>query len=372
MFSSLSPNVKSLLTIVVICVFLLMFSFMLYTSKQYEVENLSHFVARNLSISVKDKIVSNILSTPFVINDLNVNSLLEGDINYETLQGIPILYQQLHIYPYTNYVYCALEENNTFIGISKSNIANNLDVVIQLSSNSTSNYILTYNYSDRLNIKSTAFIKKSTQTYFPNKRPWYTKAKSLSKSVWSNVYIGFIFPLPTITASTPFYDENNNFLGVCATDIVLDLDLSRLLSTINMSSLNKLFIVDSEYNIISNFSASTSPDITSYNYNLTKMTDTFDPFIKHIYNSISSQNNIYKSSSSIKFKYQDSTYFLNVDSILDKYSLNWLLITVVKKYSFGPYSYDLLTRLLIVFLCILGAFIFKEYIYLITQNLHLF
>lgn len=77
----------------------------------------------------------------------------------------------------------------------------------------------------------------------PRKRPWYTRAVEAGEPAFSGVYSHFVFREPTITASHPVYDDNNQLIGVLGVDYLLSW-LGGMLSDMPIGEYGQVFIVD--------------------------------------------------------------------------------------------------------------------------------
>lgn len=83
-------------------------------------------------------------------------------------------------------------------------------------------------------------------TYDYTKNDWYQIGKNASKSyVWSDPYVDDVTKVSMVTATAPFYDSNNNFLGVATGDINLST-LQTMIKNIRVEKSGKAFLIDSK------------------------------------------------------------------------------------------------------------------------------
>ncbi|WP_234120232.1 methyl-accepting chemotaxis protein [Clostridium hydrogenum] len=83
-------------------------------------------------------------------------------------------------------------------------------------------------------------------TYDYTKNDWYQIGKNTSKSyVWSDPYVDDVTKVSMVTATAPFYDSNNNFLGVATGDINLST-LQTMIKNIRVEKSGKAFLIDSK------------------------------------------------------------------------------------------------------------------------------
>lgn len=87
-------------------------------------------------------------------------------------------------------------------------------------------YFGPYAYRDGSNITSTMDYSNEAYNYF--QYDWYTGAKNSKNTVWSVPYYDELLKITMLSATSPFYDTNGQFMGVSTADI----DLSNLQKTI--------------------------------------------------------------------------------------------------------------------------------------------
>ncbi|MEO1592572.1 MAG: cache domain-containing protein, partial [Cyanobacteria bacterium J06632_22] len=153
-----------------------------------------------------------LVEQPDVINQINTNSLLQGDINVSAGKGEHQLWQQAKVFPSTNLIYCATEADGAFLGVGRS--GNGEGLHIQVANAATDRY---FHYYDADPTGRRSFLtSKGNSVYDPRERPWYKDAKYQRRATWSDVYLDFDTQLPTITANAPVYDpRDGKFTGVC-------------------------------------------------------------------------------------------------------------------------------------------------------------
>lgn len=77
----------------------------------------------------------------------------------------------------------------------------------------------------------------------PRKRPWFAKAVEVGSPVFSNVYSHFVFREPTITASLPVYDKEDQLIGVFGVDYLLSW-LADELGNLPIGASGQVFVTD--------------------------------------------------------------------------------------------------------------------------------
>ncbi|MBR2209482.1 MAG: HAMP domain-containing protein, partial [Synergistaceae bacterium] len=110
-------------------------------------------------------------------------------------------------------------------------------------------FMLAYDqYSDR------AVPQNGVEEYYDYfKSNWYNKAKSANKTIFTEVYQDGYDRGLTITCATPFYNANNDFIGVVAMDILIS-DLYKMIVELDLGEDDDAyaFLVDGNGNIIDN------------------------------------------------------------------------------------------------------------------------
>ncbi len=85
----------------------------------------------------------------------------------------------------------------------------------------------------------------STPEYDYHNWDWYLIGKNTNKQVvWSDPYVD-VTGITMITATAPFYDQKNNFLGVTTVDMDL-FSLQELVQNVKVGNTGKAFLIDSQ------------------------------------------------------------------------------------------------------------------------------
>lgn len=79
--------------------------------------------------------------------------------------------------------------------------------------------------------------------YDPRMRPWYIKAQEVGKPTFSDIYSHFVFHEPTVTASYPVYDQNNQLIGVFGVDYLLSW-LGTTIGNLPIGKSGQVFVTD--------------------------------------------------------------------------------------------------------------------------------
>ncbi|MGH4137372.1 methyl-accepting chemotaxis protein [Clostridium sp.] len=85
-----------------------------------------------------------------------------------------------------------------------------------------------------------------TTQYEYTKEEWYTLGKNTDKVVvWSSAYVDPVTKIAMVTATAPFYDENNNFIGVTTADMGL-AQIQKKISEIKVGNTGKAVLLSGD------------------------------------------------------------------------------------------------------------------------------
>jgi two-component system sensor histidine kinase ChiS len=221
--------------------------YLAYRNGQKAVRDLSSQLRSELTARI-DQQLQNYMEVPHQINALNANALARGQIDVNAGTEYELLWQQAKIHDTTNLVYCSSADTGALLGVLRSHETRELQL---LTYNENSNYVGHYYTLDELGDRG-KLIKKGNKTYDAHQRPWYQSAVEAQQAVWSDIYMDFDTGKPTITASLPVYHPNDNeLIGVCATDVLLPVELSNFLKNLDLGESGEAFIVESSGKLVS-------------------------------------------------------------------------------------------------------------------------
>ena len=100
-----------------------------------------------------------------------------------------------------------------------------------------------YAFRENGNAKYTADYSKDDSNY--NQEEWYKIGVNSSKEAqWSKPYVDKVTNISMVTSSSPFYDENKNFMGVVTSDIGLST-IKSMIEGIKIGNTGRAFLIDS-------------------------------------------------------------------------------------------------------------------------------
>ena len=192
--------------------------------------------------------IDSYIEIPHSVNQINTNALVQGDIDPITGEGTNQLWQQAKIFNTTNLIYCASEQDGSFIGVGRPLTGNALQALAYNQRTAYQGYYYELDQRGQLG----RLVDKNSRTFDARQRPWYVAAKAEGHPTWSSIYLDFDTQLPTITASSPVYAPvDRQLVGVCAVDFLLPVELSAFLRTLAVGKTGETFIVDRSGTLVS-------------------------------------------------------------------------------------------------------------------------
>ncbi|MBP0021736.1 MAG: HAMP domain-containing protein, partial [Cyanobacteria bacterium SBLK] len=212
-----------------------------YRNGQQAVNDLASQLRQELTARIQQQLSSYTEPTHF-INQMNADAFTRGEIDAIAGQGKILFWhwQKATLFVSNSGTYCGSEEDGSVIGVNASD-PNDLRFIL---SNPTTDYrVFEYSLDDRGN--RTGIVARGRQQYDARQRPWYTAAVAAGQPAWSEIYLNFESPLPTITAAIPVYDTTGEvLLGVCGTDFFLPQEFVTFLQDIDIGHSGQAFIIE--------------------------------------------------------------------------------------------------------------------------------
>ena len=215
--------------------------FIAYRSGQRAVNDVASQLRTELTQRITEKLDS-YTAAPKTINRLNAAAFAQGDLDVSNPRGEYHFWEQMQIYPTLSYVYCG-DEAGSFFGASRVFEQGDSTVLLHYSNTSTGFIRQDFGFDEGGN--RSAQLGTLDRPFDPRTRPWYEAAKETQQEVWSDVYIAFATGFPTITASLPVYDrQDNTLVGVCATDFFLPREVNQFLKNLQIGKTGTAFIME--------------------------------------------------------------------------------------------------------------------------------
>ncbi len=176
--------------------------------------------------------------------------------------------------------------------------------------------------------------------YDPRKRPWYIKADSSKKLIWTDPYIFFTSKKPGITTASPVYTVTGDVKGIIGVDIEID-DISVFLSKLKVGKHGLAFIMGQNGDVIAfpdQSKISHPVDRDSAEIRLVKIHELDDPLSRKAYGAIKHQNEDLDFGGPVfsTFHHEDKDYHVMFSPFTDK-QWPWIIGTYLPEDDYlGP------------------------------------
>ncbi len=302
-----------------------------FQNAQKAVNTLALQLRRELSDRIQQEL-KRYFETPHGLNQLNSTAFARGELDFAQAESVPQLIQQLKISPFLYAVYCGTDQGE-FLGAVQILEDNTLG--LWTANQATNNHLYLYQTDENGN---RADFVRDRGLYDPRKRPWYQKALTVKRPVWSDVYLAFSTGLPTVTASQPIYDQTTgNLLGVCAVDVLLPDDFRQFLASLSIGKSGLAFVSDRQGQLIS---SSTDEPLTTGEGREAKLmlaTASKNPLIRETFQSLTRQFGTLETLDQplqTEFILAGKRQFVQVLPFQDDRGLDWLIVVVVPEADF--------------------------------------
>lgn len=323
-----------------------------FRNGQIVVETLASQLRTELTARILQRIETTI-EQPYVINQINANSFLRGDIDVNAEIGEHQFWQQAQVFPSTNLIYCATEDQGAFLGVGRSQGGTGERLQTYLANSQTDQNLYYYEIDA---VGNRSFLRsKSAEVYEPRKRPWYEAAKREGGPTWSQVYLDFQTFLPTLTANTPVYESaSGDLLGVCATDIILSEELNDFLKNLEVGKTGISFIIEPSGFLIASSTIEPTTRGEGKDIGLIAARDSQNYLISRTARYLESQyQNLNEvGSSQLHAHFDRDRHYIETVRFQDGYGLDWIVVLVVPEADFMAQIYAN-TRITVV-LCLLA------------------
>lgn len=334
--SQLSPKVRLRTTLVVTFVVQIvaavgLVGYLSFRNAQKAVNDLASQLRSQLTARIQQEL-KGYFESPHGLNQLNSTAFARGELDLINGESAPQLLQQLKISPFIYAIYCGNEQGE-FLGAVR--ILENNSLGLWTTGQLTNQHLYLYN-TDEEGQRTTLFSDRGA--YDPRQRPWYKKAQTVQRSVWSDVYLAFSTQLPTVTASQPIYErETKRLLGVCAADVLLPDDFRKFLAGLDLGKSGIAFVMDRTGSIIS---SSTREPLTVGEGRAAKLiqaTESNNPLIQKAAQHLSAK---YRNFATLEepiqteFLVDNQRQLMQVLPFKDKRGIDWLIVVVVPESDF--------------------------------------
>lgn len=180
-------------------------------------------------------------------------------------------------------------------------------------------------------------------------RPWYQTALEKKQRSFSPLYSHFVFKVPTITASLPYY-ENEELVGVFGVDFLMTW-LADTLGEISVGDHGTVFIVNTNNQLVASSNKEEVFKLIDGKAINIEASDSNTPVIREAINSI------FSNSQSSSIDLEGKSYIVGRD-LLDSYGLNWVVYTIIDKEDYTASLNSTITRMYSLVLLVSLLFLF--------------
>jgi phosphoserine phosphatase RsbU/P len=298
-----------------------------FLNARIAVDDLSLQLRRELTDRTIRQMQSYIDNT-FTINTINVSSFQLGQIEPSDDRSHKQFFHQVKLLPFISAVYCGRESDGGFLSLGK--IRKNKPLLVS-TVNPKQSPLREYFMLDQDGQKG-ELVERLDKIYDPRVRPWYKKAKTVGKPVWSDIYIDFNTALPTISASSPAFATDGKFIGVCSVDLFLPKEFSQFLRTLKIGRNGVAFVTDQQGVMVA--SSTTEPlfvedgdrktRLPAINYGNPMVQDT----AQYLQKNLSDRYGFYE------FDLRQRKQLLQVVPLNDERGLKWILVISIPAANF--------------------------------------
>jgi PAS domain S-box-containing protein len=303
-----------------------------FRNGQETVQDLSSQLRHEITARIEQQLQSYV-DIPHSLNRVNASALVEGDINILEAEGFNQLWEQAKIYPNTNLIYCASEQDGSLLGVGRNENDRSLRLITyNQKTGHLGHYYNLNSVGDRTSLQGVGNNK-----YDARVRPWYEAAKARGDATWSEIYLDFDTQLPTITASSPVYDRSNQLLGVCATDFILPAEMSAFLQTLRVGRSGETFIMERSGTLVATSTEEKLIEEQGDDVKYRLASESTDPLIRGTATYLQErfQNfNAIQQAEQLNYKLDGQQQLVQVLPFQDGRGIDWLIVVVVPEADF--------------------------------------
>ncbi|MEM9770905.1 MAG: response regulator, partial [Cyanobacteria bacterium P01_D01_bin.73] len=212
-----------------------------FTNSQSTVRDLSDRLSRKVGTQI-DQRLENYLSLPHLMQRSIAEDINSGNLSLDNFDGLQQrFWADVNLLPTVDYLYIGTESGN-FLGVQTYPDGR---TALKFRTEETAPEREIYELDKSGERKD--FLK--SKEYDPRKRPWYSGAQDLGEQTWSPIYHSADLGALQITPTTPLYDDEDQFLGVLGTNLILS-EINKYLGELEIGKSGKAFILERDGNIV--------------------------------------------------------------------------------------------------------------------------
>lgn len=309
-------------------------------------------IAKQVSVRV-----SNFLSTPHRVNQLNSNAASLGMISFDNIEAArPFLWKQVNSFADVGYSGLVDREGRFLrIGWATNRLASGEDPQLAVQLRPGSGDLIYYSL-DRAGNPSE--VEKVRSNFDAKDSPLFKAAVAARRPTWGPVTVNFGYENLQLNAVAPYFGAGGQILGVFNTQISLD-QISQFLRSLKISRNSKVYIFERNGQLIAT-SSSNQPLIVGKGEQMQRVlaSDSTDPMLRGAMEVLSRNLGEYSrvnESHQYEFNLEGKRELMRVSPLEDGKGLQWLLMVVTPEADFmGQIESNSKTT---IFLCI-GSLMF--------------
>ena len=309
-------------------------------------------VASQLRAEVSERVqlhLKNYLEKPHLINQINTKAAQIGLLSFEDkLASEYFLWQQTQIYDSVYAMYLG-SQTGEFVYVKRSEDQSFTAKIVEWPPE---------RFAYRLDEQGRRREFLEADQYDPRVRPWYVATLLAEKPNWSPIYT-FTGGELGITASSLFYDSNNQFRGVLGVDIILSL-ISDYLEKIDISPNAQVFVLERSGFLVATSTGEESFTVAQETQKAERLkaTDSQNSLTRETVNYLTQyfgQLSQIKTIEQLDFKANEEKQFVQVVPYQDQLGLDWLIVVVVPENDFMAQIHE--NTRTTAFLCLIAFFV---------------
>ena len=293
------------------------------------------------------------LSTPWLINQLNLDSIQSGQLNVENLPDLKNHFRiQLKQFNLPISIAYADEQGN-YIGVMHHVL--NVDLSEEISTDETDRINTIYQTDDQGH--RLAKIWESESTYDPRTRPWYQSAALPGESNWSPIFMWLTGEVG-LDAVAPVYNQQGKLLGVLDTSLTLK-GMGDFLQNMPVADNGQVFIIERSGLLVA--SSNTKEPFTRSGSEMKRLAalGSTDPVTQAAAQALRKKFENFTgihTSQKLDFDLSGVRYLLKMTPYQDGHGLDWLIVVIIPQADFmDQIKADTSFLLLFIPACLLAA-----------------
>lgn len=288
-------------------------------------------VARQLSSETAQRIqerLSLYIEVPHLLNQFNANAITTQPLGLEEPAALQqFLWRQIQAYRGINNTYLGTPTGE-FIGMEQG--LDDRRIRLQLAGESTDGDMWIYDTEGGGQITDRVEVLPD---YDPRRRPWYTRAQTAGRPIWSEVYPDFDTGALTITAAYPLYDQTGDLVGVLGSDFIFSFEFNDFLSSLAIGQSGEAVILERTGEIIATSQPMPEPELDPEATDQRQLAvESSDPLMQAIgqhLDQITLGDLDRSPAPDHQLQIDGARYFLRILPLRDERGIDWLIVVAI-------------------------------------------